>query len=491
MSPASPDPKASVAADAASLLQVIVHSTDGIVIVDHNGVVRFANPAAGSILGRPAAALLGEPFGFPVMEGRVTEIGLQAGSGASPAAAEMRVAATVWLGENAYIVTLRDITRLKQTTQGLVAANQRLKELEEVDRLKTQFVSNVSHELRTPLTVIISGANNLLGDVFGELAPDQRKWVKKMHGHAERLYDLVSDIMDLSKLESGEESMNAESMDVGELIRAVVSGLQAIAEPKKIVLAGEAPEGLPKVWAGRRRLEQVLVNLVTNAIKFTPIGGEVRVWAQAPSGCVEVTVSDTGPGVSPENRELIFERFKQLQTAGQAPTKGIGLGLAICREIIHQHKGRIWVEGGPGSNFIFRIPLDFRAGGVSESAKSILIVDDDMIVCDLLRAILERKGYRLTQINDGRKAIAYVTDPSHRFDLVFLDLMMPGADGREVLQSLRACGRTAKVIVMTAFPKSNISKHFAEQNVTMMPKPFHIDEMERTVDRLLSEGSGA
>ncbi len=238
---------------------------------------------------------------------------------------------------------------------------QKNQELARLNALKSEFVSTVSHELRTPLTVILSSSNNLLDGAVGALSDDQKKWVKKINGHALRLHEMINDILNLSKLQSGKAEMNCSALDVAEFVREKVDGLLTLAHERSLRLGVSVPTTLRLLWVDAARLEQVLTNLIGNAIKYTPTGGKITVSVTENSDAMEFAVQDTGPGVAPEHRNMIFERFRQIRQKDdpEKATQGIGLGLAISKEIVNHHGGKIWVESEPGqgSRFVFTIPF--------------------------------------------------------------------------------------------------------------------------------------
>ncbi len=346
-------------------------------------------------------------------------------------------------------------------------------ELQRLNSLKSEFVSTVSHELRTPLTVVLSAANNLLDGAFGALSDGQTKWVKKINQHSLRLNEMINDILDLSKLQSGKTQMKRTPVHVGRMIKATVANLQMIAKQKDLSMSADDLSELPFLWADASRIEQVLTNLVTNAIKYTPAGGRIHVSAQKVGEVVRVCVEDTGIGVSPENRDIIFDRFRQVrsQQKNEPSTQGIGLGLAICKEIVDQHQGRIWVDSelGKGSRFQFEMPIDAR--GQAKAPLNVLVVDDDPEIAQMLQFSLEQEGYNVTVSRNGKHAIQLIED--NRFDLIYLDLMLPGASGAEVIKAVRQMKVDTEIIVVTAYPNSELLlEGMATGPLTVVAKPF-------------------
>ena len=357
---------------------------------------------------------------------------------------------------------------------------QKNEELVRLNSLKSEFVSTVSHELRTPLTVVLSAANNLLDGAFGALSEPQTKWVKKINQHSLRLHEMISDILDLSKLQSGKSQIRREAVDLAKLVAATVSSVQMMTKEKGLTLVSEVSTGLPKIWGDPSRLEQVLTNLVTNAIKYTPSGGRVRVSASHTAGGVSVLVEDNGPGIAREHQEIIFERFRQVrsQDKNESSTQGIGLGLAICREIIDQHKGKIWVESEPGkgSRFQFEVPVDAR--GKAEPAFNVLVVDDDVEIAQLMEMSLAQAGYNVTLSRNGKHAIQIIEDGGKHFDIIFLDLMLPGANGVDVIKAVRRLKLDSEIVVVTAYPNSEmLMEGMSTGPLTIIAKPFNTENI--------------
>jgi signal transduction histidine kinase len=250
-------------------------------------------------------------------------------------------------------------------TEELAVANERLKEL---DHLKSDFVSHVSHELRTPLTAIKGAVDLILREVAGPLTEKQVHYLTRVRSNTQHLAGLINDLLDLSKIESGKSEVKSSRVSLAGLVHEVVETLRPVAAEKEITL--EATMSAPSilVWADRDKINQVLMNLVDNAIKFTPAQGRVAVSATRDgSESVQVSVSDTGPGIPPDEKEKIFDKFHQIAQAGDAKPKGTGLGLAICKALVDLHGGTIWVEPkqSGGSTFYFNLPA-----AVSGDAKS-------------------------------------------------------------------------------------------------------------------------
>jgi signal transduction histidine kinase len=255
------------------------------------------------------------------------------------------------------IDNVRLFHEIQEKSRQLETANERLKEL---DRLKSDFVSNVSHELRTPLTAIKGAVDLLLREVPGRLNASQTHYLTRVRSNTQHLAGLINDLLDLSKIEEGKIELNASRVSLGGLVHEVMETLRPTAEEKPVLLEVDVPEPSVLVWADRDKVTQVLMNLIGNAIKFTPSGGTIAVsTANDRRGWVRVSIRDAGPGIPVSEQEKIFEKFYQVTQNGTPKPKGTGLGLAICKSLVELHGGKIWVESelGCGSTFSFTLPV--------------------------------------------------------------------------------------------------------------------------------------
>jgi len=335
-----------------NLRNVIEKNADSIIIVDRSGTVRFANPAAELFFGRKAKELVGGLFGYPVADGKTTEIDVIRKDG-ERTVAEMRAVEIEWEGETAYIASLRDITERKKTEEELI----------KLDRMKSEFISNVSHELRTPLHSIKGFTKLLLLDKVPD--PEiQKEFLNRIRERSSHLGQLIDDLLDMSHLESGQFSVRKQPLSMQTLIHELLQGLQTIADGKNITLNEDICPTLPEVEGDENRLKQVILNLLSNAIKFSNNGGSITVRGKIGDDNVLIEVTDQGIGIPQEAVPHLFERFYQVED-GMA-RGGLGLGLYITGQIVEAHGGRIWVESKPGqgSTFSFTIPrLNVRKNG--------------------------------------------------------------------------------------------------------------------------------
>jgi len=229
--------------------------------------------------------------------------------------------------------------------------------LNALDQMKSDFFSSVSHELRTPLASIKEGISLLQKNMGGEISPQQRKILTILSEESRRLIDLTNSVLDLSKMEAGMMTYTFQPTHLSSLIHQAVTELTPLRESKQIELKMEVDESLPQLKVDRERMLQVLRNLIGNALKFTPQGGTIALSSRRIDGFIQVSVTDTGPGIPEEKLETIFEKFHQGNLLKGTLIKGTGLGLSLVRHIIQAHGGKVWAENRPGQGSLFAFVL--------------------------------------------------------------------------------------------------------------------------------------
>jgi len=260
---------------------------------------------------------------------------------------------------------------VEEASRELTEKNRRLAQaverLQEADRVKSNFLATVSHELRTPLTSVIGYSEMLLEGIAGELNDEQREYVRTVMEKGDQLLQLITGILDISRMEAGEMKIDKHPFDLDEVVTVALSTIAPHARRKKLVMACTVPPSLPLVLGDRDKIRQVLLNLLGNAVKFTPEGGKVEVAATlAPllpaadsMRAVRVSVRDSGIGVPPEHQKRVFDPFFQVDNSSTREYGGTGLGLSIVKRLVEAHGGVVWVdsEAGKGSTFSFTVPL--------------------------------------------------------------------------------------------------------------------------------------
>ena len=341
---------------------------EGVVEADGRQRVLYVNPAGLAMLGRPELELIGTPVAEILRaEHRMTLQGTIGRLRGNPERGEEAVTlqygdrvlriALVWIApedlENGFFMIMQDITDLARKIEELSSLNARLKALE---RMRAEFLAMITHDLYTPLTAIKGSMEVLANEAVGiELSQELLGIAQK---NTDRLFRMVSDILDLARIEAGHFELRREPFDLAAGLRGAVERLRRLAQDRETALTLHAAEGLPQVQADGMRMDQVFTNLLGNALKFTPHGGQISVWVRPQGSDLLVQIRDSGKGIPPEHLERVFERFYRVPLPDGERVEGTGLGLSICKAIVEEHGGRIWAESvvGQGSTFSFTLP---------------------------------------------------------------------------------------------------------------------------------------
>lgn len=251
------------------------------------------------------------------------------------------------------------VVRNMQYNEELARKNE---ELQHLDQLKSDFMATMSHELRTPLTSIIGYSDMLLSGMTGELNEKQTTFIDSILKGGESLLNLINDVLDLTKIEAGRLELNRETVDLRAALLGVLPVVKPRAQDKRIRISTFLPTDLPPVWADPGKLNQILLNLITNGVKYTHENGSVSVEARTVDGIVEIWVNDTGIGIAKEDQDKVFQRFTQIDSSATRSQGGTGLGLAIVKELVELHGGSIRLQSklGKGSSFIFTMPISTK-----------------------------------------------------------------------------------------------------------------------------------
>jgi signal transduction histidine kinase len=375
---------------------------------------------------------------------------------------------------------------LEQLNQELERANQRLTE---TDRLKSIFLSHVSHELRTPLTSVKGFVENMLLGVTGPLAEKQVHNLIRVKVNADRLIRMITNLLDQSRIEFGKIELSASTLCLRECVEDVIAQLRPLADEKKLHLELHSMGEDLFLRADSDKLTQIFTNLLDNAIKYTPSGGQIMIELSSNGqGYANIAVVDDGIGIPMEVQNKLFDPFFQAHHKTKIGAKGLGLGLSIAKHLTELHGGTLSVTSKPGagSRFACMIPLVSDMGKTPapaiESGKSILIVDDDADILQILEDRLVSYGYLVEKAMDGRTALEAF---QHRqYHGVLLDIGIPELDGLGVLQKMRETGASTPVVMITA----SGSKERAVQAVEMgaqayLLKPFDSVRLKEVVEQ--------
>ena len=497
---------------------VLDNLAEGLLVVDSDGCVVRVNPALTRMLDRPVDDLLGRPVAvvLPAVAGLAA---------ADPTAA---VTVDITLAGNrlgkavASGVTDPD----ERTLRGTVVLVSDVTAAREVDRMKTDFISTVSHELRTPLTSILGFAKIIAKRLDERILPlvrdpDPRttRAIEQVRGNLDiiftegsRLTALINDVLDIAKMEAGQIEWRDEDVVLETIAGEAAAATAALFDAKGIALHLNLRSAGAVVRGDPHRLEQVVINLLSNACKFT-VRGEVRLSTRVRDGEVVLAVRDTGPGVAVEDQPQLFARFKQVGDTLTGKPQGTGLGLPICKEIIEHHRGRIWVEStvGIGSTFSFGLPrhgavpalpapstaVDARvllrdlhsslAAPRSEGPPRILVVDDHPPLRQLLREELEGVGYEVFEAADGREALRLAKEVAP--DLITLDVLMPELNGFDVAAVLRHDPVTMRIPIMiiSVVEQGDRGRQIGVDRY--LTKPIESSDLLAQVDALLAQGT--
>jgi len=248
--------------------------------------------------------------------------------------------------------------RLRFNEQSLDKIKHQAAELEEANKLQADFTATIAHDLRAPISTVLNTAEVMENGIFGTISQEQQEWLGKMQKTCRAVLEIVSDFLDISKIEAGRLDLIKERIDLYKLIQGSLESYVPMATVKNIALTSQVEPHLPDIVADARRLEQVLANLISNAIKFTGAGGTIEVGAGRLNGDVRFWVKDSGEGIAADELADLFEKYRQTTSGKKSTNKGTGLGLAICKKIAKAHGGKIFVESsvGQGSTFAVEIP---------------------------------------------------------------------------------------------------------------------------------------
>jgi PAS domain S-box-containing protein len=503
-------------------------SIDALMTTDPRGIITDVNKQMEALTGCTRDELIGAPFknyftdaalaeaGIKrvLAEGRVTNYELTARARDGTLTVVSYNATTFHDRDRVLqgvFAAARDVTELKLFEQRLQQKNV---ELEEASRMKSEFLANMSHELRTPLNAII-GFSEVLGDgLIGDLSDQQKKFIGDIFSSGKHLLSLINDILDLSKVEAGKMMLDLESVQISSLFANSLSIIKEKAQARHINLTLNAPSELGSIRADGRKVKQIVYNLLSNAVKFSKDGGEVtlratrvpraevgelqgpwigRGFTLADNGFeefLEISVTDSGIGISPDGLEALFKPFSQIDSGLSRKFEGTGLGLAMIKLLAELHGGTLSVESAVGEGSRFTVWLPLRAKDETEqavkalSAPSIevvpfdriaLVVEDDLKSADLIRVHLEAEGFKVLHAETAETAL--VLAGQHPLSLITLDIMLPKMDGWELLGRLKQIPALRHVPVVIVSIVADRNKGFALGAAAVMQKPISRQEL--------------
>jgi signal transduction histidine kinase/CheY-like chemotaxis protein len=499
-----------------SILDVV---TDGILVVDEDGAVLYANPTAHALLGRPE--LIGRNCGLPALDhlgGTDVQI-------VSPHRkicwALLRSSQISWRGQLAHVITLTEITERKKAEEELKRYKDHLEEevktrtadlilardaAEAANKAKSVFLTSISHELRTPLNAILGFSSLLRNDA--QLRPEQRNNIDIINRSGEHLLTLINDVLEMAKIEAGRVQMENSPFDLGAMVRDVADMMHIRAQEKGLQLLIDQSSECPRFIKGdEAHMRQILINLVGNALKFTQQGGIAVRFGIKPHDAQHhllIEIEDSGIGISADDQQRLFQPFVQMgKQAGD--NKGTGLGLAITRQFVQLMGGTISVESTLGKGSIFRIELPvekIEASDISNLEKikrsdivglapnqpvyRILIVEDQMENQLLLTKLMQSIGFEVKLAEDGAQGVQLFKNWHPH--LIWMDRRMPVMDGVEATQIIRQLpgGKDVKIVAVTASALSEERDEMLQAGMDdFVRKPYRLSEIYESLGRQL------
>lgn len=464
--------------------QAILHSVeDGIFNVDADGAIMWVNPSLETLFGYAPGELIGQEVSALMEPPAQCGADGLARKEATSARIELQEMGRETLGrkkDGTLFPIELSVAEYKVGAERLFAGVVRdISGRQEVDRLKSEFVSTVSHELRTPLASIRGSLGLLEGGVVGELPAQAHDMVRLARSNTDRLIRLINDILDLDKLEAHALPLDLREVDLAALAKSTIADMQGIAAQSGVELRFQ-DSTLPPARADRDRIIQALTNLLANAINHSPDNGVVLVSLEpAPRNRVRVSVSDQGCGIPSDETPRVFDRFYQLDGSDSRPKGGTGLGLAITKTIIKQHGGEVGVQSklGAGSQFFFELSLTKpsapKQATVSADAPcpTIMVVEDDLQVVALLERFVAAQGFRAVTAHS--LAEAYRVLEACRPDVLLIDVSLPDGSGLDLAKDppRKLSGRPIPVVVLSGRAEEKIGPNFPHL-VDWICKPF-------------------
>ncbi len=368
-------------------------------------------------------------------------------------------------------------------------------EMRELEKLKSQFLANMSHELRTPLNSIIGFSRVILKGIDGPVTDLQQQDLTAIYNSGQHLLGLINDILDLSKIEAGKMELTFDEVDIEKLIRSVMSTVMGLVKDKPVRLEDDIETSLPPVKADPMRVRQILINLFSNAAKFTD-EGSIKVTAKAEGSFVRISVKDSGPGISAKDQEKLFQAFSQVDASATRATGGSGLGLSISKELVTMHSGEIGLnsEIGKGSKFYFTLPffetkkedVEVETTEKSDDSLIILAIDDDEKVINLYQRYLNPQGYQVVALTNPKEAVERAKELQPY--AITLDIMMPDYDGWQVLEDLKSDPETQHFPTIICSIVEDTKKGYSLGATDYLLKPILDDDLLNTLNRLNDDG---
>ncbi len=475
---------------------ILAGAGDGLIVFTPDSHIAFVNPAAVELLGEELRKKVGTRISLAALLGIETE---DAGQSVGP---------EFMIGSGSGEVTEAEITEperriLEVRTNPVVDRSGRflgristlhdVTAARELAVMKNEFVSMVSHELRTPLTSIKGYVDLIVDGEAGEINAVQREFLEIVQENSDRLVSLINDLLDISRIESGRVHLRIEPLDPRDVVSGVIDTFRTYAEQSGLTLIADIEPDLPRVAADADRVGQVLMNLTSNAVKYSPGGGSVTIRAARDGDFVNLGVSDTGIGISEDDQRQLFTKFFRVDSSLTREIGGTGLGLSICKSVVELHGGTIWVTSaeGEGSTFTFSLPVA-RAdlvrtpsveGPLGPQAGTVLVIDRDEEVADLVGTYLEQRGYDVVKAHTASQALAVAE--AVKPALITLDVMLDAGDGFELLQHLKENPATSTIPVVVLSIVTDEGRSLRLGAADYLEKPIDKSRLMKLIDDLI------
>ena len=510
---------------------LVESNIDALMTTDPRGIITDVNKQAEALTGCTRDELIGAPFKKYFTDSRRAEAGINRVLNEGKVTnyeltARARDGTLTVVSYNAttfhdrdrrlqgVFAAARDVTELKRFQRTLQQKNL---ELEEASRMKSEFLANMSHELRTPLNAIIGFSEVLRDGLLGDLTEQQRKFIGDIFGSGKHLLSLINDILDLSKVEAGKMTLDLEPMDVSSFLKNSLSIISERASARHVRLSMDPVEDLGSLVADPRKVKQIVYNLLSNAVKFTTERGRVTLRARrveradvlrlSSSGprrtfpladsdfthFLQVSVSDTGIGISAAGLEQLFRPFSQIDTGLARKFEGTGLGLAMVKVLTELHGGALSVESDEGKGSCFTVWLPVRAPVASltptqlpkthlaaaNGARTALVVEGDYQSFDLVRVQLEAEGFTVLHAASAERGLELAGQQP--LSLITLDILLPDMDGWELLGHLKQVSGMARVPILIISIVADRNKGFSLGAAAVMQKPISRQELHESL----------
>ena len=487
-----------VDAERRRLERVVSSADEGIVVVGADGAVQLFNPAAERLFGQRAAEVIGRPAsGVPFLAHESAH--------RRPASADARPEPIVRKeGERVLSAMVSPLAADGGEAAGGVWIVRDVTELARIDEMKNEFISIVSHELRTPLTAIKGFTDLILEGDVGEVTAEQREFLEIVQANSDRLVALINDMLDISRIEAGRLRLDVAPLNLRAAIDHSVVSFRPMFDAKNLTVQTELAEDVPTVQADEARLQQILANLISNAVKYTPAGGWITIRANAAGGQAAISVSDTGVGIPSDALPRLFSKFYRVDQAATAEIGGTGLGLSITKALVELHGGRITIASRPGAGTTVRFTLPRDGSALDDSVRDavgvaverpwaearagqghVLLAEDDPEGAFLTQRLLAGHGFEVTGVPDGLAALVRAIEWLP--DAIILDVNMPKMGVAEVLGQLRANPgtRDIPVIVLTGGAPDARASFIEAGADDVFAKPVDIDALATRLTQLL------